>query len=90
MRRAALVLLAGRPVLIVEANGRRLTGLASASEEELRSALALLPSLVGPSRRVLKVETYNGIPTLSTPAVPWLADLGFVRDPPGMAFYAGW
>ena len=85
-----LVLIAGRPVLIIEAHGRRLTGLASASEAELRSALALLPTLAGPSRRVLKVETYNAIPTLAGPAAPWLADLGFVRDPPGMAFYLGW
>jgi ATP-dependent Lhr-like helicase len=85
-----LVLIAGRPVLIVEGFGRRLTGLASASERELRSALALLPTLAGPSRRVLKVETYNTAAALASPAAPWLADLGFVRDPPGMALYAGW
>jgi ATP-dependent Lhr-like helicase len=85
-----LVLIAGRPVLIIEGQGRRLTGLASASQAELRAALALLPSLVGPSRRVLKVETFNLAPTLASPAAPWLADLGFVRDPPGMAYYAGW
>ena len=86
----SLVLIAGRPVLIIEAHGRRLTGLASASEAELRAALALLPSLANPSRRVLKVETYNTAPALASPAAPWLADLGFVRDPPGMTFYLGW
>jgi ATP-dependent Lhr-like helicase len=85
-----LVLVAGRPVLIVEAHGRRLTGLASASEAELRAALRLLPTLAGPARRILKVESYNGTPTLSSPAAAWMAALGFVRDPPGMAFYAGW
>jgi ATP-dependent Lhr-like helicase len=85
-----LVLIAGRPVLIIEAQGRRLTGLASASEADLKAALALLPSLLGPARRVLKIETYNLAPALSGPAAPWLADLGFVRDPPGMALYAGW
>jgi ATP-dependent Lhr-like helicase len=85
-----LVLIGGRPVLIIEGHGRRLTGLASASEAELRSALGLLPTLAGPARRVLKVETYNLAPTLASPAAPWLADLGFVRDPPGMAYYAGW
>ncbi len=85
-----LVLFAGRPVLIIEAFGKRLTGLASASEEELKRALALLPSLAGPTRRVLKVETYNTAATLASPAAPWLADLGFVRDYPGMAYYAGW
>jgi ATP-dependent Lhr-like helicase len=39
---------------------------------------------------VLKVESYNAAPALASPAAPWLADLGFVRDPPGLAFYAGW
>ncbi len=85
-----LVLSEGRPVLIIEAFGKRLTGLASASEVELKSALALVPTLAGPSRRVLKVESYNALPTLESPAASWLADLGFVRDYPGMAFYAGW
>jgi ATP-dependent Lhr-like helicase len=85
-----LVLADGRPVLIIEGFGKRLTGLASASEAELRAAVALLPSLAGPARRVLKVETYNAAATLASPAAPWLAALGFVRDHPGMAFYAGW
>jgi ATP-dependent Lhr-like helicase len=85
-----LVFAGGRPVLIVEGHGRRLTGLASASEPELIAATALVPTLAGPSRRVLKVETYNLAPTLASPAAPWLAAAGFVRDPPGMAFYAGW
>jgi ATP-dependent Lhr-like helicase len=85
-----LVLAGGRPVLIIEALGKRLTGLASASEAELRAALALLPCLAGPAQRVLKVESYNGAATLASPAAPWLGELGFVRDHPGMAFYAGW
>ena len=86
----SLVLRDGRPILIVEAAGKRLTGLASASADELREGLALLPGLAGPQRRVLKVELYNGEPALATPAATWLAEAGFVRDPPGMAFYAGW
>jgi ATP-dependent Lhr-like helicase len=85
-----VVMSGGRPLLIIEASGRRLTGLASASELELRGALALLPALAGPARRVLKVETYNNAATLASPAAPWLAELGFVRDHPGMAYYAGW
>jgi ATP-dependent Lhr-like helicase len=85
-----LVLAGGRPVLMIEALGKRLTGLASASEQDLRAALALLPTLAGPARRVLKVETYNSAATLASPAAPWLAEVGFVRDYPGMAYYAGW
>jgi ATP-dependent Lhr-like helicase len=83
-------LIAGRPVLIIEGYGKRLTGLASATEAEVRSALALLPGLAGPTRRVLKVESYNAAPALASPSAPWLSDLGFVRDPPGLAFYAGY
>jgi ATP-dependent Lhr-like helicase len=83
-----LVVCGGRPILIIEANGSRLTGLASSSEEELIAAVARLPALTGPSRRVLKVETYNGAPSLASPAAPWLAAAGFVRDYPGMAYYA--
>ena len=61
-----------------------------ASEPELSAALALLPRLARPPRRVLKVETYNGAAALASPAVPWLDAAGFVRDHPGMAYYAGW
>ena len=85
-----LVLDAGRPTLIVEGQGRRLTGLASASEADLKAAVGLLPSLANPSRRVLKVETYNNAAALASPAAPWLTEVGFVRDYPGLAFYAGW
>ena len=80
----------GRPVLICESFGKKLTGLASASEAELRAAIGLIPSLAKGSRRVLKVESYNGAAPLASPAEPWLAEAGFVRDPPGMAYYAGW
>ncbi|WP_165072275.1 DEAD/DEAH box helicase [Paludisphaera rhizosphaerae] len=85
-----LVLRGGRPVLIIEAYGRRLTGLASASREELDSALARVLDLVSPERRVFKVETYNGEPTLASPAAGRLAQLGFVRDYPAMTYYAAW
>ena len=86
----SLVLIQGRPVLIIEGGGKRLTGLGSASEADLKAALALLPSLASSSRRMIKVETYNNAATLASPAAAWLAEVGFVRDPPGMAFYAGW
>ena len=83
----ALVIVDGRPVLIVEGNGKRLTGLGSAAEAELRRAIALLPALANAARRVLKVETYNNAAATASPAAPWLAEVGFVRDPPGMAYY---
>ena len=85
-----LVIRAGRPILIIEGRGKRLTGLASASRAEIDSALGRLLELVAPDLRVLKVETYNGQPTLSSPIAGRLAELGFVRDYPAMTHYAAW
>ena len=85
-----LVLRDGRPVLIIESHGKRLTGLPWASQLEMDRALSLLPSLAGPNRRILKVETYNGGPAADSPAAAPLTELGFVRDYTGLAFYAGW
>jgi ATP-dependent Lhr-like helicase len=85
-----LALRDGRPVLIVEAYGKRLTALPWASQADIDSALKLLPTLTGPGRRVLKVELYNGVHAAESPAAARLAEFGFVRDYPGMAYYAGW
>jgi ATP-dependent Lhr-like helicase len=86
----SLVMSGGRPVLIIEGHGKRLTGLASASEQELRRAVALLPELTGPSRRSLRVETYNTAPLAGAPVSDWLGKAGFVRDLTGMSYYRGW
>jgi ATP-dependent Lhr-like helicase len=88
MRANSLVLCGGRPVLIIEGHGKRLTGLASASENELAASLKLLPRLARPPRRVLKVQTYNGVSASKSAAETWLAEAGFVRDHPGMVYYA--
>jgi ATP-dependent Lhr-like helicase len=85
-----LAIRGGRPVLIVESYGKRLTGLPWASSADINSALKLLTGLTGPARRILKIELYNGLPAAESPAVARLAELGFVRDYPGMAYYAGW
>jgi ATP-dependent helicase Lhr and Lhr-like helicase len=85
-----LVLRAGRPILIIESHGKRLTGLASASQADIDSALNLLVSFTGPDRRILKVESYNKVHASEGPVAGHLAELGFVRDYPGMAYYAGW
>ena len=85
-----LVLRDGRPVLVIEAHGKRLTGLASASKIELDAALKRVVQLASSRRSVLKVETYNGEPAITSPVAPRLAELGFVRDYPGMTYYAAW
>ncbi|MGP0066864.1 MAG: DEAD/DEAH box helicase [Isosphaeraceae bacterium] len=80
----------GRPVLIVESYGKRLTGLPWASSADIDSALKLLTGLTGPGRRILKVELYNGMPAAESPAASRLMESGFVRDYPGMAYFASW
>jgi ATP-dependent helicase Lhr and Lhr-like helicase len=82
-----LVLKCGRPILIIEAYGKRLTGLSWASRTDIDSALNFLPGLTNSKRRILKVETYNGVAALESSAAARLAELGFVRDYPGMAYY---
>jgi ATP-dependent Lhr-like helicase len=85
-----LVLRGGRPVLVIEAYGKRLTGLPSASPFEIDEAIARVLELARSRRQILKVETYNGEPALGSPAASRLAELGFVRDFPGMTYYAAW
>jgi ATP-dependent Lhr-like helicase len=85
-----LVIRDGRPVLIMESRGKRLTGLAWADRGDLDRALGFLPALAGSGHRVLKVETYNGGPVADSAIQARLGELGFVRDYPGMTFYAGW
>ena len=52
--------------------------------------LAALTRLAGPSRRILKVQRINGISALESRYAERLMRLGFVRNPPGLAYYAGW
>ena len=77
-------------MLIVEAHGKRLTALASASQAEVHEALRRLSNLPGSGRQVVKVETYNGEPACKSPIAGRLAELGFVREYPAMTFYAAW
>jgi ATP-dependent Lhr-like helicase len=90
-----LVVRAGRPVLIIEQNGRRLTALASASREDIVEAVARLPALhgrirgLGP-RHKLTVEEWNGEPVTATAGRALLEAAGFVRDYQAMTLYPSW
>ncbi len=94
LRRAGnwLALRAGRPVLLVEQQGRRLTALASASRDDVTAAVACLPELCGrgPTRHKLAVEEWNGRPVTATEGRELLEEAGFVRDYQGMTLYAAW
>ena len=85
-----LVMRAGQPVLIIESQGKRLTGLPWAERSELDQALEFVPVVLGKGRKILKVHTYNGGPVAESAVAARLGELGFVRDYPGMAYYVGW
>jgi ATP-dependent Lhr-like helicase len=88
-----LVLRAGKPVLLVEQQGKKLTALPSASRDDVAGAVGLLPSLcngaTGP-RYKLTVEEWNGRPVTTTEGKELLEAAGFVRDYQGMTLFAVW
>lgn len=96
-----LILRAGRPILLIEQHGKRLTALASASREDVSAAVALLPDLVVPTRsggtrgsmaarHKLTVEEWNGQPVTSSEGRELLEAAGFVRDYRALTLYAVW
>lgn len=90
-----LVLRAGRPVLLVEQQGKRLTALASASRDDVVAAAAVLPGILDhgraqSTRHKLTVEEWNGQPVTDTDGKQLLEAAGFVRDYQGMTLYAAW
>jgi ATP-dependent Lhr-like helicase len=90
-----LVVRAGRPVLLVEQQGRKLTALPSASREEVVDAVKCLPGMFDASRATaarhkVTVEEWNGRPVTSTEGRELLEAAGFVRDYQGMTLYAAW
>jgi ATP-dependent Lhr-like helicase len=97
LRRAGnwLVLRAGRPVLLAEQQGKRLTALASASRDDVAAAVACLPDVLAADRGLslrhkLTVEEWNGRPVAATEGRELLEAAGFVRDYQHMTLYAAW
>jgi ATP-dependent Lhr-like helicase len=95
VRRAGnwIVLRAGKPVLLVEQLGKKVTALPTAAPEDVRSAVRCLPSLCEGNREVrykLTVEEWNGRPVTTTEGRELLEEAGFVRDYQGMTLYAVW
>jgi ATP-dependent Lhr-like helicase len=90
-----LVVRAGRPVLLIEQHGKRLTALASASRDEVAAAVACLPGMFDnqrglTARHKLTVEEWNGRPVTSSEGRALLEAAGFVSDYQAMTLYAVW
>lgn len=91
-----IVLLDGRPVLVAEGLGQRISVARDIGEEELARALKCLPRLVAGEARTaasrrrrmrLEVREFNGEPVLGSRAEAHLAALGFVRGPKSMTLW---
>jgi ATP-dependent Lhr-like helicase len=74
------VLLRGRPVLLVETGGQRLTSLPDLSPETFQQALRLAVEQAGQEGGRLVLETWNGQPLLESPVAPLLEAVGFRRE----------
>jgi len=88
-----LVMRAGRPVLLVEQHGRKLSTLPGTSTADVADAVALLPGVLAgdrglANRRKLTVEAWNDRPVTLTEGGKLLESIGFVRDYQGMTLYA--
>jgi ATP-dependent Lhr-like helicase len=90
-----LVVRAGKPILLIEGQGKRLTALASASREDVAAAVACLPEILKGERlqaakHKLMVEEWNTQPVASSPGRDFLEAAGFVRDYQAMTLYSTW
>jgi ATP-dependent Lhr-like helicase len=90
-----LILRAGKPILLVEGQGKRLTALASASQEDVTEAVSSLPGILNgelgqSAKHKLTVEEWNGQSVTTTPGRDLLEKAGFVRDYQAMTLYAAW
>jgi ATP-dependent Lhr-like helicase len=90
-----LVVRAGRPVLLVEQRGTRLSAPAGIPLDEVEEALTHLPTLArvefatrGKGR--LSVQTWNDQPVTQSEIMTSLTRIGFVRDYQNMTYYAAW
>jgi ATP-dependent Lhr-like helicase len=87
-----LVLRAGRPVLVLEQHGRKITALPSAGPEDLGAAVGCLSGLqerrTGGVRARVTVEEWNGQPVVSSPGRELLEAAGFVRDYQALTLWA--
>jgi ATP-dependent Lhr-like helicase len=97
LRRAGnwLVVRAGRPVLVIEQQGKRLTRLASASALDAMAAVACLPGILDTNRSLagrhkLSVAEWNNRPVTETEGRQLLEAVGFVRDYRCMTLYGTW
>jgi ATP-dependent Lhr-like helicase len=75
-----VVLLRGRPVLLLETGGERATSLSDLPFDTLKRALKLAVEHIASAQRRLILSQWNGDPILESPAAPLLEEVGFRRE----------
>jgi ATP-dependent Lhr-like helicase len=75
-----VVLLRGRPVLLLETGGERATSLPGTPLGTLRRALEIAMGHLGSTVQRLALREWNGQPILDSPAAPLLEEVGFRRE----------
>jgi ATP-dependent Lhr-like helicase len=75
-----VVLLRGRPVLLLETGGERLAVFGGLSTSTLKEALKLAVEHVGRWQRRLTLGEINGEPVLESSVAPLLEEVGFRRE----------
>lgn len=90
-----LITQAGKIVLAIESNGKRLWPAPSAKDEQLYAAIQVLPEMLHSGhgtdlRAKLVVEEWNGTTVGVSLVKPYLEAVGFVSDYQAMSWYATW
>ncbi|MFO0876571.1 MAG: DEAD/DEAH box helicase [Gemmataceae bacterium] len=89
-----VTLRAGKPVLLIEAQGKKITALASTSREDQAAAVLTLPGMLDPGvaghLRRITVEEWNGKPVTAGEGRELLEQAGFVRDYQAMTLYGAY
>lgn len=76
----------GKPVMVAEDNGERITTLQNTESAVLLRAIKAYINRNSAPRRIL-VSQYNGRPVLGSAAQAWLQTLGFSRTPTGLEYW---
>ena len=90
-----LILSAGKPVLLIEQQGKKITSLASASADQIATAIRELPTLLQldpnlSARHKMTVSEWNGQAAATSQFREMLESAGFVRDMQDMTLYSSW
>ncbi len=84
-----VVLWQGKPLLVTEDNGERVTVLRNSDVAIVQRAISGYVNRLGAPRHIT-ISQWNGKPILGSAVQAWLQPLGFSRTPSGMEYWANY